>query len=123
MKFLLGTKQHMLQIFDAEGQVHPVTLINAGPVVVTQLKTTERDGYGAVQVGYGERNPKNIAKAQKGHTKDLGNFRHFKEFRMEDTATFKVGDKIDAAVFGKGDVVRVSATSKGKGFQGVVKRH
>ena len=121
MKFILGTKEEMTQVFDNEGAVHPVTVINAGPVTVTQIRNEEKDGYEAVQVGYGEKNEKNINKPEKGHLKDLGNFRYLKEF--ETTEGMKVGDKIDVSVFEEGDEVIISAVSKGKGFQGVVKRH
>lgn len=124
MKFILGIKQNMTQVFDAQGNVHPVTVLQTGPLTVTQVKTAEKDGYKAVQVGFGTRSAKNIAKPQKGHFKDLGNFRYVKEFRMEDKdAAMNVGDKIDFSAFKEGDKIEVSATSKGKGFQGVVKRH
>ncbi len=127
MKLILGTKVAMSQIFDADGVVHPVTVISAGPVTVTQLKTTESDGYKAVQVGFGTRNEKNISKAVKGHLKGLGNFRFLREFPLsaagKTAAEMKVGDKIDVSAFAEGDVVTVSGVSKGKGFQGVVKRH
>ncbi len=121
MKFILGTKEEMTQIFDKEGIVHPVTIVNAGPITVTQVKDVEKDGYGAVQVGYGEKNAKNINKPQKGHLKDLGSFRYLEEFKKIEE--MKVGDKIDLSVFEEGDKVIISAISKGKGFQGVVKRH
>lgn len=121
MKFILGTKEEMIQIFDKEGVVHPVTVVNAGPVTVTQIKDTEKDGYEAVQVGFGDKKTKNINKPLKGHLKDLGNFRYLEEF--EKTGEMKVGDKIDLSVFEEGDKVIISAVSKGKGFQGVVKRH
>lgn len=121
MKFILGTKQYMTQVFDADGQVHPVTVVKTGPAIVTQVKNPETDGYKSIQVGYGVRNAKNINKAQKGHFKDLGNFRFVKEFRTE--GEYKVGDSIDLSNFAEGDIVTVSAVSKGKGFQGVVKRH
>ncbi len=126
MKFILGTKQHMTQVFDTEGVTHPATIISAGPLTVTQVKKADGvDTYDAVQVGYGSRHEKNVAQAQKGHTKDLGVFRHLKEFRLSNTETgeYNRGDAIDVSVFQPGDVVEVSAISKGKGFQGVVKRH
>ena len=123
MKFLLGTKEKMTQIFDDQGVVHPVTVVKAGPVVVTQVKTLEKDGYDAVQVGYGERQKKRIAKAQLGHTKDVP-FRHMKEYRISaDVIDVAVGDSIDLGVFEIGQIVETISTSKGKGFQGVVKRH
>lgn len=123
MKFILATKEKMTQVFDEDGKVHPVTVLNAGPVVITQIKTKEHDGYEAVQVGFGEAKAKKINKALKGHFKDLGNFRYTKEFRLPITEDLKVGNKIDASVFEAGDKVKIAAFSKGKGFQGVVKRH
>ncbi|MFC1623562.1 50S ribosomal protein L3 [Patescibacteria group bacterium] len=119
--FILGTKEEMTQVFDKEGVVHPVTVVNAGPVVITQVKENEKDGYDSVQVGYGERKEKNINKPLKGHLKDLGNFRYLKEFDKIDDV--KVGDKIEVSSFEEGDEVVISSVSKGKGFQGVVKRH
>lgn len=123
-KFILGKKEKMVQFFDENGRCHPATFISAGPITVTQLKGDEKDGYTAVQVGYGVQNEKKINKAQKGHVKDLGNFAEFKEFRMNaKNVTVKVGDAIDASAFAVGDKVTVRGISKGKGFQGVVKRH
>ena len=119
--FILGTKEEMTQIFDKEGLVQPVTIINAGPMKVTQVKDAEKDGYESVQVGFGEKNEKNINKPEKGHLKDLGNFRYLREFDIE--GEMKVGDEIDVSTFEEGDEVIISAISKGKGFQGVVKRH
>jgi len=114
----------MTQIFDENGAVIPVTVIKTGTATVLQVKNMETDKYNAVQIGFGERNEKRIPKAQKGHYKDMGNFRYVKEFRYENLpAEIKVGDKIEITNFEKGDVVRISAFSKGKGFQGVVKRH
>lgn len=122
MKFILGRKLNMTQIFDKEGLVHPVTLVEASPIVVSQVKTKENDGYTAVQVATGTKNPNRINKAIKGHIKDLGAFASIREFRV-DNPSQKVGDKIDVSIFKEGDVIEVSAISKGKGFQGVVKRH
>lgn len=113
----------MTQVFDAEGKVHPATVLSTGQLTVTQVKTPEKDGYKAVQVGFGTRNVKNINKAQKGHFKELGNFKFVKEFRLGDKESYTVGDKIELSTFKEGDTVQVSAISKGKGFQGVVKRH
>ncbi|MBI2021044.1 50S ribosomal protein L3 [Candidatus Giovannonibacteria bacterium] len=120
-KFILAKKIEMSQIFDDKGTVHPVTWLEAGPVFVTQKKSKEKDGYVAVQIGFGSKKEKNVKKPQKR----LGNFSVFKEFRQRDESEppLNIGDKIDASVFGEGDVVEVSGTSKGKGFQGVVKRH
>lgn len=123
MKFILGVKQNMTQIFTENGEVVPVTVLSTGPATVTQVKTTDKDGYKAVQVGYGAKSKKNLKKPQAGHFKDLGNFAHVKEYRLEEDSTLNVGDKIDLSSFKEGDKVVVSAVSKGKGFQGVVKRH
>ena len=122
MKYVLGKKEKMSQVFDTEGNSHPVTVISAGPTIVTQVKTKDKDGYDAVQVGFGERREKRLNKALIGHFKKLGNFAYTKEIKgmAEDV---KVGDKIDLSVFVEGDKVKVTAIAKGKGFQGVVKRH
>ncbi len=116
----------MTQVFDDKGNVVPVTVLEAGPVVITQIKTKLTDGYNAIQVGFGVKKEKNISKAIKGHLKDLGHFRFIKEFRLKDEkdlANLKVGDKIDLANFAEGEKITVSSISKGKGFQGVIKRH
>jgi large subunit ribosomal protein L3 len=122
MKFNLGYKQKMVQFFAEDGIVHPATVVLAGPATVTQIKTSDTDGYDAVQVGFGDRNAKNINKPQLGHFGDKGTFAVVKEFRTE-AGEIKAGDVIKADVFAEGDIVQVSGTSKGKGFQGVVKRH
>ncbi len=119
-KFILATKQNMLQVFIADGVATPATLLKAGPVSVTQVKTKEKDGYAAAQVGYGKK--RKHTKAVLGHLKG-GKFRNLKEFPLEDGVTFALGDSLDAASFAVGDLVIVSGVSKGKGFQGVVKRH
>lgn len=115
----------MTQFFDESGRAYPATLIFAGPVTVTQIKTKEKDGYMSVQVGYGTAKAKKLGKALVGHFKNLGAFRYVKEFSAEGepASNLKVGDSIDVAVFKQGDMVTVSGISKGKGFQGVVKRH
>jgi large subunit ribosomal protein L3 len=130
VKFLLGEKIGMSQIFNGEGRVIPVTLIRAPVNTVLQIKTEDRDGYQAVQVGAGERKAKNITRPQRGHFKDLGNFRYVREFRIRElqASSFKLqapaaGEKLDVSVFSEGDAVKVSGISKAKGFQGVVKRH
>lgn len=124
MKAILGLKEKMTQIFDENGVVYPVTVIKSSSNVIIQLKTPNQDGYSAVQIGFGEKKEKNLNKAQKGHYKGLGNFRYLKEFRYQNLPEgLKVGDKIDLSAFEKNDKVRVSSFSKGKGFQGVVKRH
>ena len=122
-KYILGTKQKMVQFFNENGKSVPATFVQAGPVVVTQIKTKEKDGYIAVQVGFGSRKEKNINKAQKGHFGDKGNFAYSREFRLDKDPEVKVGDQIDISVFEVGDVVEISGVSKAKGFQGVVKRH
>lgn len=113
----------MTQVFEEDGSVQPVTVLNVGPVVITQIKEIDKDGYSAVQVAFGERHEKNINKAQKGHFKDLGKFKYIKEFKVDDTSAYKVGDIVDVSVFEKDEKVTVASISKGKGFQGVVKRH
>ncbi len=120
MKFILGTKLNMTQLFDEEGKVHPVTVLKTAPATVTQVKTDATDGYAAVQVGYGKKSAKRINKAQKGHMKD-GAYATLKEIKGLDSE-LAVGSAIENS-FEAGDVVEVSAISKGKGFQGVVKRH
>ncbi|MBI2474431.1 MAG: 50S ribosomal protein L3 [Candidatus Taylorbacteria bacterium] len=123
MKFIVGKKLNMSQNFKADGAVVPVTAIVAEPMTVTQVKSKATDGYDAIQVGYGLTKESKINKAQKGHAKGLGNFGHYKEFRVADVSTYKVGDRITVANFELGEKVRVSGKSKGKGFQGGVKRH
>jgi large subunit ribosomal protein L3 len=121
MKFILGRKINMTQVFDASGNAIPVTAVSVRQNVVTQVRTNEKDGYEALQIGEGTRNPKNINKPQLGHFKDLGSFASVREFRME-APVLKLGDKVELSQFVAGDMVMVSGTSKGKGFQGVVKR-
>ena len=125
MKFILGTKENMTQFFNEDGLVVPATIISVPKSVVTQVKTVEVDGYNSIQIASGERKVKNIAKAQLGHFKDMGNFRFVKEFRLkgEETSELKIGDVLNADIFEAGDNVTVSGVSKGRGFQGVVKRH
>ena len=121
MKYILATKEHMTQIFDEDGVVHVGTVLKAGPVTVTQVKTTEKDGYQAVQVGYGFKRPALVTKPMKGHLKELGSFRYLREFPVTEGA--EVGQTTDVSAFAAGDKVVVAGISKGKGFQGVVKRH
>lgn len=123
MKFALAKKLGMTQVVNGEGKTIPVTLVGVEDAVVLQLKTPERDGYAAVQIGAGQRKEKSIPKALKGHFKNLGNFRHVKEFRVGDVSGYQVGDKLTLDDFSAGEYVKVSATSTGRGFQGVVKRH
>lgn len=113
----------MSQIFAENGTVTPVTLIEAGPVIVTQVKTKETDGYDSVQIGFGVKKEKNLKKPQRGHFKGLGSFRFVREFRTAGGDGFEVGAAIAADTFKEGDTVRVSGIVKGRGFQGVVKRH
>ena len=113
----------MTQIFLEDGTVVPVTLVEAGPAKVTDIKTMERDGYSSVQVGFGNRSEKRIAKAQRGQWKDMGLFEVVREFRTDDFGDLTVGATIDTTTFAVGDVVDVTGVSKGKGFQGVVRRH
>jgi large subunit ribosomal protein L3 len=122
-KFLLGTKVTMTQVWDEQGNARPVTVVSVSPNVVTQVKTVEKDGYSAVQLGWGVRKAKNVNKAIKGHVKECGSFMGLREWRLDAPAAQAVGDKIAVDVFKKGDAVTVSGISKGKGFQGVVKRH
>ena len=123
MKTLLGTKIGMTQIISEDGRAVPVTLIQAGPVTVTQVKTVETDGYTAVQVAFGE--GKNLSKAVAGHTKPAQvTPKHIREFRVTELPEgLKVGDAIDVSQFALGDIVDATGTSKGKGFAGTVKRH
>lgn len=123
MKFILGRKENMVSFVGNDGLATAATLLAVGPVSVAQVKSKTADGYEAVQVGFGTRAIKNISKAVQGHTKDLGSFAVIREFRIDDASTFKKGDIIDASLFAVGDIVTVTGTSKGKGFQGVVKRH
>lgn len=120
MKYILGTKQNMTQVFDKDGNVSPVTVIEATPSTVTMLRTKDKDGYSAVQIGYGVRKEKNVSKAVLGHTKGKA-FKAIREFKTDDSAN--VGDSVTVDAFKEGDVVEVSGITKGKGFQGVVKRH
>lgn len=123
MKFIIGTKVGMSQVYGEDGNIIPVTVIEVQPNTVVQVKTKDKDSYEAVQIGAGTK--KKVSKAQKGHFKNLGNFRFLREFKglkIQDK-DLQVGDKLDASVFAPGDIVRVSGVTKGKGFQGVMKRH
>ena len=124
MKGILGKKLGMTQIFTEAGDVIPVTVVEAGPVVVTQIKTTEKEGYNAVQVGYGEVKEKSLNKPQKGHLAAANVLKkHLKEFRMDSVEGYTVGQEIKADIFAAGEKIDVTGTSKGKGFQGPIKRH
>lgn len=119
MKFILGKKVGMTQVYKGDDIV-PVTLVESGPNFVSQIKTKEKDGYEAIQIGFGE--TKKINKPKTGHLKNLPKLRWLREFRVEDSK-LSVGDQIDVSTFALGDKVNIIAVSKGKGFQGVVKRH
>ncbi len=119
MKFLIGTKQEMTQVFDEKGIVYPGTVISLFPATVTQVKATDTDGYTAVQVGYGTQKEARVHRAQKAK----GAFKGFMEFRVADTGAYAVGTIIDPNTFAVGDTITVSGVTKGKGFQGGVKRH
>ncbi len=123
-KALIGKKIGMTQIFDEKGKVVPVTVVEAGPCVVSQLKTVESDGYNAVQMGFGDIKPKHVTKPLQGHFKkaDVAPKRILKEFRFDDCSAFELGQIIKADVFETGDKVDVTGKSKGKGYAGVIKR-
>ncbi|OHA19963.1 MAG: 50S ribosomal protein L3 [Candidatus Taylorbacteria bacterium RIFCSPHIGHO2_01_FULL_45_63] len=124
MKALVGKKLNMTQIFSAKGERIPATLISIPALVVTQVKTKEKDGYIAIQLGYGVQKESRLKKPQKGHAEKLGFFKGFKEFRTTDSdKPMALGDKVLPTVFEVGDVVAISSISKGKGFQGGVRRH
>jgi len=125
MKGILGRKVGMSQIFDERGEVIPVTVIEAGPCFVTQVKTLERDGYAAVQLGFEEVKPKRLTGPQLGHLRknQLPPLRHLREIRVSDVSQYEEGQKIRVSIFDVGDRVDVTGISKGKGFAGVVKRH
>ena len=124
-KAILATKVGMTQIFDESGALVPVTVLQAGPCVVTQVKTVENDGYAAVQVGFGDIREKLVNKPQKGHFAKAGvdAKRYVREFRLDDAESYTVGQEIKADVFAAGDKIDATAKSKGKGFQGAIKRH
>ena len=124
-KALIGKKIGMTQIFDENGVVIPVTVIEAGPCVVAQIKTLENDGYEAIQLGFGEVKEHKVNKPVKGHfaKANVPVKKHLREFRVDSIENFKVGDELKADVFAEGEKIDVQGTSKGKGFQGVIKRH
>ena len=118
---LIGRKLGMTQMFRDNGKAEAVTVVEAGPCVVVQLKTEATDGYNAAQLGFGK--AKKLSSAEKGHLKDLGEFRYLRESRLDDPSGIKVGDSIDVGLFQAGDRVDVTGITRGKGYAGVVKRH
>ena len=123
-KAIIGKKVGMTQIFDENGKVVPVTVIEAGPCVVIQKKTDEKDGYNALQLGFQDVKEKKLTKPELGHLKkaDVAAKKYLREFRLEDCSAYNVGDEIKADVFAEGDKVDVTGISKGKGYAGVIKR-
>jgi large subunit ribosomal protein L3 len=122
MKGILGKKVGMTQIFDDTGEAIPVTVIEAGPCYVTQIKSEKRDGYEAIQLGFGE--AKRLNKPQRGHLpKGVPDLRYSRELNVDDISAYELGQKIDASLFAVGDLVDVTGISKGKGFAGAMKRH
>ena len=120
-KFILGRKLNMTQKFQADGRVVPVTVVEAGPCTVVQVKSKDKDSYNAVQVGFATK--KVVNKPMAGHLKNLDNFRYLKEFRLDNVENFARAKVFDVSSFSAGDNLKITATSKGKGFQGVVRRH
>ena len=118
---ILGRKLGMTQLFETDGTAVPVTVIEAVPSTVVQVKTLERDGYEAVQLGFGQR--KRVNSPQKGHMKGFGQFRYLREFRVDDIGNWEAGQKVGCEIFQPGDLVDVPGASKGRGFAGVMKRH
>ena len=125
MKGILGTKLGMTQVFDDTGQVTPVTVVKAGPCVVTAVRTPDRDGYSAVQFGFGEINPRKVTKPVAGLFAEAGVTprRFLTELRTDDASEYQIGQEVTAEVFEAGQLVDATGTSKGKGFAGVMKRH
>jgi large subunit ribosomal protein L3 len=125
MKGILGTKLGMTQVFDDAGQVTPVTVVQAGPCVVTAVRTPDRDGYSAVQLGFGEINPRKVTKPVAGLFAEAGVTprRFLTELRTDDASEYQIGQEVTAEVFAAGQLVDATGTSKGKGFAGVMKRH
>jgi len=125
MSGLIGKKIGMTSIFNQSGDVIPVTVVQAGPCVVTNIRTTQKDGYDALQLGFGEVKEKHLNKPLKGYFKknEVDAKKVLIEFKGYDVSGFKLGDILDCSIFNEGDIIKVKAKSKGKGFQGVVKRH
>jgi large subunit ribosomal protein L3 len=121
MQGIIGTKLGMTQVFRDDGRMDAVTAIQAGPCIAVQVKTIDKDGYSAVQLGFGT--TKRVKSPQRGHFKDLGKFRYLREIRLGDDETVETGQQFDVSLFNVGDLVDITGVSKGKGFAGVVKRH
>ncbi len=122
---ILGTKLGMTQVFDEEGRAIPVTVVHAGPCTITQIKTKQTDGYTAIQLGYQEVKPKGLNKPELGHLakSSAPPLRHLREYRLDDTSQFELGQALSADIFSAGQIVDVSGTSIGRGFAGYQKRH
>ena len=126
IKGLIGKKIGMTQIFDSEGRVVPVTVVEAGPCVVTQIKTPEKDGYSAVQLGLIEKKaPRKLSQAEKGHLgkNNIAPLRHLKEFKLENGEKLNVGDTVPVTTFEPNELLTITGITRGRGFQGVIKRH
>jgi len=125
VKAIIGKKSGMTQIFDENGKVIPVTVIEAGPCVVVQIKTEEKDGYNSVQLGFQDIKDRKLTKPRLGHIKKAGVTakKYLKEFRLEDMSSMSIGDELKADTFAEGDKIDVTGTSRGKGFSGAIKRH
>ncbi len=121
LQAIIGRKMGMTQMCRDDGRAEAVTAIEAGPCKVIQIKTADGEKYNAVQLGFGQ--TKRLSSPQRGHLKELGQFKHLREFRTDDVGDIKVGDKVDVGLFKSGDLVDITGVSKGKGFAGVVKRH
>ena len=118
---IIGKKLGMTQIFKDDGKAEAVTAIEAGPCTVIQVRTVDKEGYNAAQLGFGE--VKRLNSPRQGHLKGLGQFKYLREFRVDDTEAIKVGERVDVSLFEVGDLVDITGVSEGKGFAGVVKRH
>ena len=125
IKGILGTKLGMTQVFDEDNRVIPVTVVEAGPCVVTQIRTTETDGYNAIQIAFGEIDPRKVNKPQSGHFKKAGVTprRHVTEIRMDDVSGYEIGQELTVDIFEGGSFVDVTGTTKGHGYAGAMKRH
>lgn len=125
MKGIIGRKIAMTQVFSGDGKVIPVTLVEAGPCLVTQIKTVEKEGYDALQLGFGEVKEKKLNRPRRGHfqSKDLEPRRHLAEVRIDDPSSYRLGQEIKVDIFSKGDRVDITGRSRGKGYAGVIKRH